>query len=90
MGAGDGVRRCLGAATDERLAESIVREHGLSSLADRWWVRVRGDQWREARLLEVRSDRLRLRWDNPMLMQRGHGEWVRLPDAEIQRYRSWG
>jgi hypothetical protein len=75
----------LGAATDERLAESIVREHGLSSLADRWWVRIGDDEWREAWLLEVKSDRVRLRWDNPMLMQAGHGEWVRLAEAEIQR-----
>jgi len=76
----------LGAATDERLAESTVREHGLSSLADRWWVRTGGQEWREGWLLEVKSDRVRLRWDNPMLMQGGQGEWVRLADAEIRRY----
>jgi hypothetical protein len=75
----------LGAATDERLAESIVREHGLSSLADRWWVRIGDDEWRQAWLLEVKIDRVRLRWDNPMLMQAGRGEWVRLAEAEIQR-----
>ena len=75
----------LGAATDERLAESIVREHGLSSLADRWWVRIGDDEWRQAWLLEVKVDRVRLRWDNSMLMQAGHGEWVRLAEAEIQR-----
>ena len=80
----------LGAATDERLAKSIVREHGLSSLADRWWVRISGDEWREAWLLEVKSDRVRLRWDNPMLMQAGHGDWVRLAEAEIRRYRPGG
>ena len=76
----------LGQATDERLAESIVREHGLSSLADRWRVRIGAEEWREAWLLEVKTDRVRLRWDDPMLMQGGHGEWVRLADAEIQRY----
>jgi hypothetical protein len=76
----------LGQATDEQLAESIVREHGLSSLADRWWVRIGGDEWRAAWLLEVKTDRVRLRWDNPMLMQGGHGAWVRLAHAEIQRY----
>jgi len=27
----------LATAADEELAESVVREHGLSSLADRWW-----------------------------------------------------
>ena len=80
----------LGAATDERLAESIVREHGLSSLADRWWVRIGDDEWRQAWLLEVKIDRVRLRWDNPMLMQAGHGDWVRLAEAEIRRYRPGG
>ena len=29
----------LGPAAEERVAESLVRERGLSSLADRWWVR---------------------------------------------------
>ena len=72
---------------DEGAAESLVRERGLSSLADRWWVRVGGGSWREAWLLEVKPDRLRLRWDDPMLMQAGHGEWVRLDEAEIQRHR---
>ena len=75
----------LGPATDEELAESIVRERGLSSLAERWWVRVGDADWREAWLLEVKPDRIRLRWDDPMLMQMGHGEWVRLDEAQIQR-----
>ena len=45
----------LGPATDEELAESIVRERGLSSLAERWWVRVGDADWREAWLLEVKT-----------------------------------
>jgi len=77
----------LGPATDEHLAESLVRERGLASLAERWWVRVGAADWREAWLLEVKPDRIRLRWDDPMLMQAGHGEWVRLDQAEIQRQR---
>ncbi len=77
----------LGPATDEALAESLVLERGLSSLADRWWVRVGDTAWRQAWLLEVKRDRIRLRWDDPMLMQTGHGEWVRLDAAEIQRER---
>jgi hypothetical protein len=76
----------LGPATDEDLAESLVRERGLASLAERWWVRVGDNEWREAWLLEVKPDRLRLRWDDPMLMQTGPGEWVRLDEAQIQRY----
>ena len=75
----------LAPAVDEVLAESLVREHGLSSLAEKWWVRTAGEPWREAWLLEVKSDRLRLRWSDPMLMQPGPGEWVLLADVEIQR-----
>ena len=75
----------LGPAADQAVAESLVREHGLSSLAERWWVRTSGEPWREAWLLEVKSDRVRLRWSDPMLMQTGPGEWVRLADAEVQR-----
>jgi hypothetical protein len=77
----------LGPAVDEALAESVVRAHGLSSLAERWWVRTDGEPWREVWLLEVKSDRVRLRWSDPMLMQPGAGEWVRLADAEVQRQR---
>jgi hypothetical protein len=80
----------LGPAAEQAVAESLVRERGLSSLADRWWVRVAGASWREAWLLEVKPDRLRLRWDDPMLMQTGHGEWVRLDEGEIQRHRPAG
>jgi hypothetical protein len=74
----------LGPATDAAAAESLVRERGLSSLAERWWVRVDGAPWREAWLLEVKPDRVRLRWDHPMLMQPGHGEWVRTDAARFQ------
>ena len=87
MGARDRLRRCAWRTDGRAAAESIVREYGLSSLADRWWVRTAEHEWREAWLLEVKSDRVRLRWDNPMLMQGGHGEWLRLADAEIQRHR---
>ncbi len=80
----------LGPAVAEGAAESLVREHGLSSLAERWWVRVAGGDWREAWLLEVKRDRLRLRWDDPMLMQPGHGQWVRLVEVEIQRHHPAG
>jgi hypothetical protein len=83
-------RSALGPAADEALAESLVREHGLSSLAERWWVRVGDAPWRRAWLLEVKRDRVRLRWDDPMLMQPGHGEWLRLDEAVLQRLRPAG
>jgi hypothetical protein len=77
----------LGPAADAATAEALVRECGLPSLADRWWVRVGGGSWRPAWLLEVKPDRIRLRWDDPMLMAPGHGEWFRLHEIEIQRQR---
>ncbi len=76
----------LAPAADEELAESVVREHGLSSLADRWWVHQSGE-WAQAWLLEVKPDRIRLRWDDRMLVQSGHGEWVTLDSVTIQRRR---
>jgi len=76
----------LAPAADEELAESVVREHGLSSLADRWWVH-RSGEWAQAWLLEVKPDRIRLRWADPMLVQSGHGEWVTLDTVTIQRHR---
>jgi len=76
----------LAAATDAGTAESVVREHGLASLAERWWVQA-GGEWQQAWLLEVKPDRIRLRWDNPMLVQSGHGEWVHLDTVTVQRSR---
>ncbi len=76
----------LGPASAQDLAESLVREHGLSSLADPWWV-LRDGEWDTAWLLEVKPDRIRLRWTNRMLVQAGHGEWVTLDTATVQRHR---
>ena len=77
----------LAPATDAEPAEALVREQGLSSLTDRWWVRTERSGWRCAWLLEVKPDRIRLRWDDPMLMAGGHGEWVLVSSAEIRRHR---
>jgi hypothetical protein len=55
----------LGPAVDEARAETLVREQGLSSPAERWWVRTGGATWREAWLLEVKSDRVRVTWSDP-------------------------
>lgn len=71
----------LAQPTDAAHAESIVRQRGLSSLADRWQARIDGetvDVW----LLEVRADRVRLRRDDPMLEQTGHGEWHEVADLD--------
>jgi hypothetical protein len=75
----------LGEATDVDRAGAVVRQEGLSSLADRWWVRVGAEPWRAAWLLEVKRDRVRLRYDDPMRLQTGHGEWLELDRAEVRR-----
>ncbi len=75
----------LGPGTVQEAAEDVVRKIGMSSLAEPWWVRGAGQEWRRAWLLEVKGDAIRLRWENPMLMAGGHGEWVRLADTAIQR-----
>lgn len=82
----------LAGPTDRAAAERVVREQGLSSLAEQWWVRRRvvavgADGWRPAWLVEVEPDRLRLRWEHPMLMAGGTGEWVDLKDIQIRRDR---
>ena len=73
----------LAEPTDAAHAESIVRERGLASLAERWLATIDGetvDVW----LLEVRSDRVRLRLTDPMWMQGGHGEWHEVADLALR------
>lgn len=64
----------LAEATDAADAEAVVRERGLSSLADRWLATIEGERV-EVGLLEVRRDRVRLRRHDPMATQGAHGEW---------------
>lgn len=64
----------LAEPTDAAHAEEVVRERGLSSLADRWLATIDGENV-EVWLLEVRPDRMRLRRHDPMATQSGHGEW---------------
>lgn len=72
------------AGHDEALA--TVRALGLSSLAEPWWVREVGQEtWQEARLLEVRPDRVRLRWADPMADQPPAGQWFDLDDLDLAR-----
>ncbi|MEO5743803.1 MAG: hypothetical protein ABIQ53_04325 [Terracoccus sp.] len=64
----------LAEPTDAAHAETVARERGLSSLADRWLATIDGEIT-EVWLLEVRPDRVRLRRHEPMATQSGHGEW---------------
>lgn len=73
----------LAEPTDAAQAEAVVRERGLSSLADRWRATIDGesvDVW----LLEVRRDRVRLRRHDPMATQSGHGEWHEVSRLDLR------
>lgn len=78
----------LGEVTSRDEALKRTRAIGLSSLAEPWWVRqLDQDEWREARLLEVRPDRIRLRWTDPMLNQLPSGQWFDLDDLDLALQR---
>lgn len=64
-------------------AEAVVRERGLSSLADRWRATIDGEQV-EVWLLEVSGQRVRLRRHDPMATQTGHGEWHDVTDLDLR------
>ncbi len=73
----------LAEPTDAAHAEAVVRERGLSSLADRWLATIEResvDVW----LLEVRPDRVRLRRHDPMATQSGHGEWHEIAGLDLR------
>lgn len=81
----------LGEATDHDEAVEIVHAKGLSSLAESWWVRPEdSDHWREAQLLEVAPDRVRIRWKDPMLDQPPAGQWMVVDDIDISAQPSRG
>ncbi len=73
----------LAEPTDAAHAEAIVRERGLSSLADPWLATIDGEGV-EVRLLEVRPDRVRLRRHDPMATQSGHGEWHEVAGLDLR------
>jgi hypothetical protein len=74
----------LGEVTGHDEAVEIVRTKGLASLAEPWWVRPDdSDEWREAQLLEVAPDRLRVRWRDPLLDQPPSGRWMNLDDIDV-------
>lgn len=74
----------LGDVTSHEQAFDTVRTHGLSRLAEPWWaLPLEETDWREATLLEVRPDRVRLRWSDPMLDQSPSGQWFDLDDLDL-------
>ncbi|SDO12999.1 hypothetical protein [Geodermatophilus sp. DSM 45219] len=74
----------LGSVSSHDEALATVRVLGLSRLAEPWWVRPLGRfEWHEARLVEVRPDRVRLRWTDPMADQPPSGQWFDLDDLDL-------
>jgi hypothetical protein len=82
-------RAPLAPATSREEAEDIVRRDGLASLSEPWWVED-GDEWREARLQEVRPDRVRIRWTDPMIDQPAHGHWIDTAAGRVRRFSDLG
>jgi hypothetical protein len=77
----------IGEPSDAETAVEVVRARGMAVLAERWWTRRLDDEsaaWQPTWLLEVKPDKLRVRWDDPMWMSGGHGVWVRLANIEIR------
>ncbi|MDN5768283.1 MAG: hypothetical protein L0H96_16575 [Humibacillus sp.] len=72
----------LAEPTDAAEAEAVVRDRGLSSLADRWLATIEGDSV-DVWLLEVRPDRVRLRRHDPMATQSGPGEWHEVAGLDL-------
>ncbi|MEV0668578.1 amidohydrolase family protein [Actinomadura luteofluorescens] len=74
----------LGEVTTREEAVETLHVMGLSSLAEPWWARpVEQTQWRRAHLLEVRPDRVRLRWADPLAEQPAPGQWFDLDDLDL-------
>lgn len=74
----------LGEATDQDKAREIVQVRGLSCLTEPWLARPMDEpSWHEARLLEVRPDRVRLRWADPLADQPPSGRWFDLDDIDL-------
>ncbi len=73
----------LGPATDRETAVETLVEKGLASLGETWWARADGE-WHEATIVEAQPDRVRLRWNDPMLDQPPSGRWYPLTDVDLE------
>lgn len=74
----------LGAVTSREEAVATLHATGLSSLAEPWWARPVGRPgWQRAHLMEVRPDRVRLRWADPLAEQPASGQWFDIDDLDL-------
>jgi hypothetical protein len=67
----------LGSATEYDAACSIVLSRGMSSLLEPWWMND-GGSWDRVELVEIRTDRVRVRPWSPFNLAIGGdaGRWV--------------
>ena len=78
----------LGAVTSREEAVATLHAMGLSSLAEPWWARPVGRPgWQRAHLMEVRPDRVRLRWADPLAEQPASGQWFDIDDLDLSYAR---
>ncbi|BCJ48385.1 amidohydrolase [Actinoplanes ianthinogenes] len=73
-------------------ARRLLLTIGLSVLAEPWWIRTPdGGPWREASLVEVRSDRIRLRWTDHTVASYDPRDldFTTRPPAVIQDHRAY-
>ncbi len=68
-------------------AEDVVRRDGLLCLSDPWWVEEEPERWTEVRIQEVRPDRLRVRWADPLAEQPPQGRWIDPRTVRLRRRR---
>ncbi len=74
----------LGGITSHDDALETLLSLGMSCLAEPWWMR--GDDetdWREVHLMEIRSDRVRVRWADRTLDQPPSGRWFGVQDVDL-------
>ena len=74
----------LGTVTTHDAAIELLHAKGMTCLVEPWWVRTLDDSaWREAELVEVGPDRIRLRWMDRMVDQPPSGQWFDLDDIDL-------
>ena len=78
----------VGSFTWPPSAIDTLHSLGMSVLAEPWWTLPLDEvHWREARLVEVRPDRVRLRWTDPLVEQPASGEWYDVDGIDLARER---
>lgn len=74
----------LGDVTSHEEALDTAHTLGLSALAEPWSaLPLDQTEWREATLTEIRPNRVRLRWTDPMTEQPPFGQWFDLDDLDL-------